>query len=335
MLAKDMGASYTQVGIIMSLYGACLFVSSYFFSKAADTWNIKHLLLIGLIFTSVAYYLQVFAYDPFSLALIRGLVGLCIGIYPAALIMYIYGQNRSIGKFSSFGALGWAAGFFGAGIIGDYKLTFIVSAVLTLLSFIIASSMPEVEVKRIKVKYFSFSTIKRNWNIYITFFLRHSGAVGCWTIFPLYMASIGADKLWIGILYSINPLVQFFMMRRMDKYNMEKIVKTGYLLSAAAFLSLIPATIYYHIIPSMLLVALSWSFLFVGSTELLLARNPDKASAAGFLNSVISLSMIFGALLGGVVSHLWGFHAVFIVAVILSIISLTISTCSLTCRTKS
>ena len=324
-LAVDMGADYTLVGIIMCINGLCLFISTFFFSKMADTRDIKKLLVIGLLLTALAYFLQIFAYDPVSLALIRGAVSICIGIYPAALIMHIYGHKRSIGKFSSFGALGWAAGFLGAGIIGDYNRIFIASALLTLFSFFIALTLPRVEVERIKIDYFSFSTINKNLTIYLSFFLRHCGAVGCWTIFPIFMKSVGADMFWTGVLYCINPIVQFIIMRRLDNRNMEMIVIVGYILSTVAFISLIPVKIYYHIIPCMILIGLSWSFLFVGSTELLLARNRDKATAAGYLNSAIGLSMIFGALLGGIVSDMWGFNTMFIIAAVLSLVSMLIT----------
>jgi predicted MFS family arabinose efflux permease len=326
LLADEMGATLVQVGIIMSVYGLCLFLSSYMFSKAADEWDIKKLLLLGLACSAVAYYLQVFAYDPLSLAVTRGLLGICVGMYPAALIMHVYGLKRSLGKFISFGALGWAAGFLGAGLIGDYNIIFIVSALMVLFSVFVASGMKRVEVERIKVDYFSISTIKKNWNIYLTFFLRHIGAVACWTIFPLYLATLGADMFWIGVIYTINPIVQFFILRRLDSLNMEKIVKAGYLLSAAAFFSLIPVTVFYYVIPSMFLVAASWSFLLVGSTELLIKRNKDKATASGFLNSVISLSMIIGALIGGAVANQWGFQAVFAVGGGLSLVSLMVPT---------
>jgi predicted MFS family arabinose efflux permease len=326
LLADEMGATLTQVGIIMSVYGICLFFSSYMFSKAADEWDIKKLLLLGLACSAVAYFLQVFAYDPLSLAVIRGLLGICVGMYPAALIMHVYGQKRSLGKFISLGALGWAAGFFGAGLLGDFNLIFTFSALMVLFSLFIAAGMKRVEVERIKVDYFSFSTIKKNWNIYLSFFLRHIGAVAIWTIFPLYLFTLGADTFWIGVIYTINPIVQFFMMRRLDSFNMEKVVKAGHFFSVAAFFSLIPATVFYHVIPSMLMVAASWSFLLVGSTELLIKRNKDKATASGFLNSVISLSMIIGALLGGAVANQWGFQAVFVVAGGLSLVSLMVST---------
>jgi len=325
VIAEDLGANYIQIGVIIGIYGLCLFISSYVFSKAADAWNIKKLLVAGLAFSAVAYFLQVFANDPFGLGLARGFLGLCIGIYPAAMIMHVYGMGRSIGKFSSFGALGWAAGFFVAGLIGNYDLIFIASAVLMIVSAILAMRLPEVKVPRIEVAYLSLATVKANWDIYLTFMLRHTGATAVWVIFPLYMVHLGANELWIGIVYAINPLLQFVTMRQLDNRDMVKIVRYGYLISAIAFLSFIPPAIFYYTVPGMILVALSWSFLYVGSTELLLRTNKDKAAAAGLITSVVSLSSVIGSLLGGVVSHNFGFTSVFLVGSSLSFIGFLIS----------
>jgi len=301
LLAEDLGASYIQIGIIMGVHGLCLGVSSYMFSKAADAWNIKRLLLAGLACSAVAYLLQVFADDPLTLVLARGLLGIAVGMYPAALIMHVYGLKQSISKFISFSALGWAAGFIGAAIIGDYGMIFAASSVFVALSFVIALTLPEVKVKRLNVSYLSLDTVKANWAIYVPFLLRHTGATAVWTIFPLYMASLGADKFWIAAIYAINPLMQFLMMRRLDGKDMVSIVKYGYLISSIAFLSFIPPTMFYYVVPGMVLVALSWSFLYVGSTELLLCRNEDKAASAGLITTVISLAVVAGSLIGGAV----------------------------------
>jgi len=324
VIAEDIGANRIQIGIIVAVYGLCLFISSYVFSKAADAWNIKKLLVAGLAFSAVAYFLQVFADDPPSLGLARGFLGICIGMYPAALIMHVYGAGRSIGKFSSFGALGWAAGFFVAGLIGNYDVIFIASSVLVILSVIIAMRLPDVEVQKIKVEYMSLATVKANWDIYLTFMLRHTGATAVWVIFPLYLISLGADEFWIGVIYCINPLAQFFIMRRLGGRDTASLVRYGYLVSVVAFLSFIPPTPFYYTIPGMILIAVSWSFLYVGSTELLLSRNQDKATAAGLITSVISLSSVVGSLLGGVVSHYCGFVAVLVLAGSLSFISFLI-----------
>jgi len=107
--------------------------------------------------------------------------------------------------------------------------------------------------------------------------------------------------------------MQFFMMRRLDGRDMVSIVKYGYLVSSIAFLSFIPPTTFYYVLPGMVLVALSWSFLYVGSTELLLRRNEDKAASAGLITTVISLAIVAGSLIGGAVLQYHGFVAVFVV----------------------
>ena len=77
---RELGANHTEIGAIVALYGLCLFVSSYLFSKASDAWNIKRLLIAGIALSAVACLLQVFSCDPISLGLARGFLGICIGI---------------------------------------------------------------------------------------------------------------------------------------------------------------------------------------------------------------------------------------------------------------
>ncbi len=57
----------------------------------------------------------------------------------------------------------------------------------------------------------------------------------------------------------------------------------GDLLSAAAFIALIPLTVYYQAIPGMVLIAFSYSFLYVGSMRELIETNVEKGAAAGLL----------------------------------------------------
>ncbi|MHC1574462.1 MAG: MFS transporter, partial [Candidatus Methanogasteraceae archaeon] len=216
-------------------------------------------------------------------------------------------------------------GFIGAALIGDYDLIFAASSALVALSFVIALTLPEVKVKRLNVSYLSLDTVRANWVIYVPFLLRHAGATAVWMIFPLYMTNLEADKFWIAAIYAVNPLIQFFMMRRLDGKDMVSVVKYGYLISAIAFLSFIPPTIFYYVLPGMMLVALSWSFLYVGSTELLLRRNEDKAASAGLITTVISFASVAGSLIGGAVSHYHGFVAVLVVGAVMCFVGFLIS----------
>ncbi|VVB84970.1 Major Facilitator Superfamily protein [uncultured archaeon] len=152
--------------------------------------------------------------------------------------------------------------------------------------------------------------MKKNWNVYFGFFLRQIGAINVWVIFPLYLVSLRANELEVGLIYSLNPTLQFFIMRRLDRINTSTLIHAGDLFSAAAFIALIPMTIYYQAVVGMILIALSYSFLYVGSTRMLIETNEEKGAAAGLLNSSIAFATIIGSLIGGVILEYYSFRAV-------------------------
>ncbi|MDD5472598.1 MAG: MFS transporter [Candidatus Methanoperedens sp.] len=311
ILAHNLGASGTQIGIIGAVYGTALFISTYIFSRVADSYPPKKLLYAGFISAAVAFFLQVFAYDPLSLAVIRALTGFSIGIYPAVLMLYVYNLRRSISKFSSFMPLGWAVGNMLAGMIAVYWQIFTISSLLFAASFLITLTLPDTQVRtKKKADYFSRDILKKNWNLYFGFFLRQIGANNVWVIFPLYLVSLGANELWVGLIYTLNPTLQFFIMRRLDRYNTTSLIHAGDLLSAAAFIALIPLTIYYQAVVGMVLIAFSYSCLYVGSTRELIETNEEKGAAAGLLNSSIAFATIIGSLVGGIILEYYSYRAV-------------------------
>jgi len=313
ILAHNLGASGTQIGIIGAVYGAALFISTYIFSRVADSYSPKTLLYAGFISASVTFFLQVFAYDPLSLALVRALAGFSIGIYPAVLLLYVYNLRRSIGKFSSFMPLGWAVGNMLAGLIAVFWQIFTIASMLFAASFLITLTLPDTQVRtKKKADYFSRDILKKNWNIYFGFFLRQIGANNVWVIFPLYLVSLGANEFWVGIIYTLNPTLQFFIMRRLDRYNTKFLIHAGDLLSAAAFLALVPLTIYYQAVVGMVLIAFSYSCLYVGSTRELIETNEEKGAASGLLNSSIAFATIIGSLVGGIILEYYSYRAVMV-----------------------
>lgn len=302
LLAHDLGASGSQIGMIGALYGGALFISTYIFSRAADLFPPKTLLYAGFTSAALTFLLQVFAYDPFSLGVIRALVGFSVGIYPAVLMLYVYNLKRSIGKFSSFMPLGWAVGNLLAGIIAVYWQIFTIASLLFAVSFLITLTLPDTKkpVKK-KADYFSLDILKKNWYVYLAFFLRQLGANNVWIVFPLYLSRLGANPLWIGIIYMINPALQFFIMRRLDRYNNISLIHAGDLISVVAFVVFIPLTMYYQAVAGMVLIAFSYSCLYVGSTSFLIENNEEKGAAAGLLNSSFASATIVGSLLGGII----------------------------------
>ncbi len=327
LLAQQLGASGFQIGLIVAGYGASMFISNYIFGRAADSMPPKMLFYAGFLSSSATFFMQMFATDPLSLGIIRVLTGFTIGIYPAVMILYVHSSGRSIGKFSSYMPLGWAVGNMTAFIVAIYwelyavdktvgsgevyRDIFALSSLFFAASFLIALTLPDIGVKaKKKGDYFSIAVLKKNWDIYFGFFLRQIGANNVWVIFPLYLVSLGANKYEVAMIYAINPVLQFFIMRKLDKYDTKYLIHVGDLFSAAAFLSLIPLTIYYQAAVGQALIAISYACLYVGSTAFLIKNNEDKGTAAGLLNSSIALASIIGSIMGGIIFELYGFKVV-------------------------
>ncbi len=319
IFARSLGASFFEVGVITACFGLASFISSFIFGKAADINRLRPIVLIGLLVSTFAFLLQVFASSTLSLAIIRALVGFCMGIYPAALTVYVYYQKGSIGKFSSFGSLGWMAGFLIAGFVGNVKYLFILSSFFYFISFMAALRLKDIEKPSLKASYFSLEALRANIATYLSVFVRHTGAAAVWAILPLYLAFLGASNLWIGLIYAINPFLQFLIMRRLDRFRNEWLMKWGFIMSGIAFFGYFMSPNYIFIIPGMFFVAFGWSFLFVGASQLLMERSNEKATVTGILNSVIAASNIVGAILGGLTLQLYGFRETMALAVLCSI----------------
>lgn len=319
VFAASLGASYIEIGFIVGVYSAATLLSSFIFGRLADLHHLRTVLLGGFGFAVVVFLLQIFAIDPFTLMLARALAGFSVGVYPGALIAYVYYKKKSLGRFISLGSLGWMAGFLIAGLIGvKMDLLFILSSLCYAFCFLQAFRLKDVKKPELNYSYFSLNTLLKNSGTYFSLFLRHTGAVGIWTIFPLYLRELGASDFWIGVIYAINPAVQFLIMRTLDPFENEKLIHAGYLLSGVGFISYIFAPSYLYVIPGMFIVACSWSFLYVGSTRRVVELNPDKATAAGLINAMVGAAGVAGALFGGILSQLFGFRATMLGAVVFS-----------------
>jgi MFS family permease len=330
-LAQDLGANDAQIGMIVAVYAFFMFLSSYIFGRACDVYGRRLFISLGLALSTITFFLQIFTdpyffaapllTDPWLLALVRGLVGFTLGIFPAALTAYVYDSARPLGKFSSFGALGWAVGTFAAGLIAFYYGVFIMSSLCLFLAFLVSLTMKKVEGTCLRIPFFPKDLLKKNWRVYLPYLLRHTGANTIWVIYPLYIVSLGGDKFWIGVIYTINTATQFLVMRFLDRFNSEKLLETGLLLAVATFFSFTLAQNFTHLFPMQVILACSWSCMYVGSLLYLMKNNVEKATSSGILNSVINISQVFGSLLGGTIALLFGdFRATMYVATLLTVV---------------
>ena len=323
--AKSLGASNLEVGLIAAAYGMAYFVSSFLFGRQSDMHGRMVFIRYGLVFSALAYILQIFAPTPLTLLAARGVIGFSLGVSSAALMAYVYEAGAAVGSFASYGSLGWFFGALMAAATRNVEVLFIASAVASAVAFLISLTLREEAVSRIKVAVFPMGVIWSNRKIYLPFLLRHIGATAVWSIFALFMSSIGASTLWIALLDSINMGGQFVAIRLIQRFNPARIFIIGLLSSVLVFAIYGMATHYLQLIPVQILLAIAWSGLFVGALNFLLAKNVERGTAVGMLYSSMSLSGGIGPFLGGAISQVWGFPTLMYVSSGFSLVGLLAS----------
>jgi MFS family permease len=332
-LAAELGGSESEIGIIIAAYALAMFISSYIFGRLSDTYSRRLFISLGLAVSAIVFLLQILADPHFAvsslatptfLAVVRAAAGFSLGIFPAALMVYVYDSAGPLGRFAAIGALGWAVGTFIAGVIAEansYYAIFLIASLFLWAAFILSMTMKNVEFPRLKVPFFPKDLLKKNWRVYAPYLLRHTGANTIWVIYPLFIASLGGDKFWIGIIYTVNTGAQFVVMPFLDRFEGKRLIRIGLLMAIVTFFSFTLAQNFLYLLPIQVLLACSWAFMYVGSLQCLMKDNVEKATSSGILTSVIYMAQVFGSLAGGVVAQVFGdFKTTMYVAVILTIV---------------
>ena len=317
LLGQQLGASDFEIGLVGAVYGIAFLFSSLFSGWKSD--HLGRLLFVrwGLLISSMAFAAQLLAESVLSLIIIRGVVGFSLGIAVAATITYAFESGVNMGKYSSYGSLGWIFGAVASALVGDIKLLFWLSFLFCLLAFFISLAFQKAPALTFSKPPNLWHVMRREYKIYLAVFLRHLGASAVWVIFPLYLVSIGLDNFWIGILWGVNFAVQFVVMRQLERFSEFKTFFYGQLLSLFVFVAYIFVTGKFYLIVVQSLMGVAWSCLYVGALLIVLRSGEEKGTAGGIFQSTLNLCNAVGPLLGGLIAQSWGYRGVMLFAVIL------------------
>jgi MFS family permease len=331
ILARDeLGIGDAPIGIAVFLYSSALFMASYVFGRASDVYGRRMFILGGLLVSAFAMGVHVFLRDVPSLWAIRFAAGFAAGIFPAAMVDYIARSSGLLGRFSAWGSLGWGVGALLAGVLAAYydDLTwaFLLAAGIYMVAFLIALFLPKVEQVRMRVPLFPKDLIKRNIHFYLPMLVRHAGAMAIWTFWPLFLIDLGADYVWVGIIQFINPLAQFgFMWLVTDKVRSTLLFPIGLVLSALTFVTFLLARNVWELLPTQILLGVSWGCTYVGALRGVTESSREKATAAGLFNSTTSMSAILGPLFATLLVGITGsYETTMLFASVMSVASLVL-----------
>ncbi|MBI4052500.1 MAG: MFS transporter [Candidatus Diapherotrites archaeon] len=335
LFGKDLGLSLFEIGLAGTAFGLGSFLSYYAFGRWSDISGRRDTFIkAGLLASSLAFLAQLFITDFYSMAVIRFFAGLAVGIFSFPLMAAASRHEKarkSLSGISAWGSFGWFFGGIIFAFLAGSGQIFTASALFFFLAFIVSLFLPEIGSQKMSVPKFPKQLLKKNWPVYLTFLVRHTSANSVWVVYPLFFKSLGASNFWLGIIWAVNPLTQFILMHAIGGYaekhstDSRKLIKAGTIATAIAFLALGFVSDYFHIIPIQMIIAASFSLLFVGCLINLSENNAEKATATGLLGSIQSLALIIGPLLGGAIAQAFGMQSVFLFAAAGSVVSLVIA----------
>jgi MFS family permease len=228
LLAREtIGISELLVTVIVGGYATASFISSYIFGRAGDVYGRRVVIRLGLLLATVSFGLLMVSSSFEILFLVRLVNGFSVGMYPGALAAYAFESKMKMGRFATWGAVGWGAGTLFAGYAAGFNIyyAFLMSSIFLVIAFVSALTLPPMKRETVKVPWFPVETFKRNASIYLAVFIRHSSAFAIWTLWPLFLFDLGGNPFSIAIVQATNSIAQvFFMATVTDRLDSKKLV---------------------------------------------------------------------------------------------------------------
>jgi MFS family permease len=329
ILARQvLGVEEVYITLLVGAYATAAFFSSYIFGRAGDVYGRRIVIRLGLVAAVISFSLLLVSRDFTTLLYVRIANGFCVGMYPGALAAYAYESKMKMGRYASWGALGWAVGTLLAGYAAGTAIypAFMMSSAFFVVAFLAAMTLPPIQRTGIKVPWFPVETFKRNMSVYLAVFIRHSSATAVWTLWPLFLFDLGADSLLIGVVQATNSIAQVvFMVSFTDRLDCRRLILLGLVSSSATFFFFIVAEDIYQIILAQVLLGFAWATLYVGSLKYVTERNVERSTASGLLQSVLSVSGVIGPMIAALIYTLWpGYEPIMLYAAIMSLVALVV-----------
>jgi MFS family permease len=311
LLLKEKGIDETEIGLLAIPFSISLIISNTFFGRMSDAKGRRPFLLVGLFTSSFTTVLYIFPDTFWMFALARILNGITLGMFPSSIIGTASDRNIKIGKLSSFGSFGWAAGGLLGGFIADYydlEVAFVIAGFLYFLAFLTTYIMHtgrkteainerEGPTNQLNPNY--MQVLKQNWLVYMTVILRHGSANAIWIFWALFLTEdLGLSTTQIGVVQATNMMTQFVFMRTTgDRFDPSTMFVFGGFTSALAFYTFTISENFVHIVLTQVILGTSWAFFYVGglrNVERKAYSDNTVATATGLFNASTSIPQLIG-----------------------------------------
>jgi len=336
LFANELGLSLTQIGITLAAFSIAVILFSPLWGHLCDRFgHRKQLLTLGNLLYFASSLLYVYVNTLEWLIALRFLQG--IGFATNAMLTALFSDHfggeasRRFGAFSAANAVGAGLGSLLAGILADaigIRSVFAVVSFLCLISVgLIYWGLPEKAAPApVEGSPQSSPLPAKLFYLYGMVFVRHSAAVALWSIFPVYLNSLVRSLSLVGAIQGVNMLLQPLFMLALGKYGERwdklQMVLGGVGGSVLTFLVYAIAVDISLIVVGQVMIAVSWSMMFIGMNLYMIEEVPEgsRGKAFGYLASAFTSAASVGPLLGGTLSDAYGIHGmIFLVSALMAL----------------
>ena len=339
--ADSMGASGVGLGVILAGFSLSRIVSMPIFGRISDRKGRKLFIVIGLLSYAIISPVYTWADTVFLLVLIRFLHGVAGGMVVPIAQAYIgdISPEGEEGKWMGYTNAAFFSGFgvgpLMGGVLTEYfgmDVAFLAMGGFNLLAFFIAVFfLPESSRKTLAAgPHLSYKEISNSGIVKGLFSHRLSFSISR-AVFITFIAifavtSLGLSLTHVGILLVVRILLQSLLAipagKIADRFNKRALVIFGTIISFT-HLALVPLSYnFWQLLALSALGGLGGAISMLASSAMTVeeGRKYGMGSAIAIISMALSLGMILGPILGGVMVDLMDVSAAFYFGAIMALL---------------
>lgn len=325
--AKEIGATTTEIAILMSIYSGMQLLFAPIWGRLSDKHGRKPAILLGLLGNAAALIGFGLAKDYAWLFIARSAAGIASAAVLPSVMAYVADittseeRGRGMGLMGAAMGLGFILGPAIGGVMGSHDMPFFVAGGLSLLTFLFALVLlPESLQKGLTGKaledrhewispreIFRQTTLKSPLTplFFVAFFSTFSFS-GLEMTFPLFIEDkwdYGEREMgWMFMIMGaiVVPLQGGLLGRLINKFGERRIVLTGLLLNALGMALLLAAYSFASLTLYLTLTGIGNQLIRPTNTSWISKQTQiGQGAAIGIMDAFLSLGRILGPLLGG------------------------------------
>ena len=338
LYAENLGATFTQIGLLSSAWSIARFIFSTPAGRLSDTISRKKVIMGGLLAYAIVSLLYIFAWDFTSLLSFRFLHGIGSAATMPVAMAYAAelapqgqeGKYMGTLNLAMFGGMGLGP-LIGGSLTDMFSLEapFYVMCAMTAFSLILVMTfLPETKsnIQKTNKTRPSFRKVLSNRLLLASFVFRTVNALGRGSIMgflTIYMTTAIAEGglalsvTAAGWVLSIGQLSNAIMQqpcgRLADRYNKVRLIIIGGVISAIGMAFFPFSKTFIHILGARLLFSLGSALMTpaLSAIAAIEGREYGVGTTMSVLQSAMSLGMMGGPLLSGILADMFSLKPIF------------------------